>query len=181
MNVKTKFLIPLVIFSAIYAIAASFNFSRAQSGMEIDASAYIVSSKDNEAVSNGEYDVRFAIYAVDRETADPYPSNSDARVWEETQKIYINDGILNAYLGATVPLPASLNFGETTYYLGIRIGTDSEMTPRKKIGAVPLAIDSYFLRGATTGTDAGNIPQLSSGGKMDIKLLPTGDSGKKLV
>ena len=39
--------------------------------------------KDNRIIKNGTYQVRFVIYATDRATADPYPSNTDTRIWED--------------------------------------------------------------------------------------------------
>ena len=147
---------------------------------KLDVSAYIINN-ENKEIPNGEYDVRFAFYSTDRAAADAYPSNTDNRLWEETQKVTIQNGIMKAYLGTVNPLPASLNFAAGEYFLGIRIGEDSEMVPRKKVGAVPLAIDSLSVGGATIGTGAGNILQLGTNGKINIKNLPTGKSGNTLV
>lgn len=157
-------------------------FSLAQVAPQIGISAYVTNGS-NEMLKNAEYDVRFAIYRTDRQTTDPYPSDSDAgqRVWMESQKVFIRDGVMSAYLGSATPLPANLNFNSNQYYIGIRIGTDSEAVPRKKISAVPLAIDSMFLNGASLGTGAGNIPQLGSNGKLAIKMLPTGEGNSQLV
>ena len=65
--------------------------------------------------------------------------------------------------------------------MGIRIGTDSEMVPRKKLGSVPRAINSQFLQGRSIGTRQGDIPLLGKGGKVDIKNLPAGTGAKQLV
>ena len=78
---------------------------------------------------------------------------------------------MQAYLGSQTPLP-NLNFSSQNYYLGIRIGTDSEMVPRKKIGAVSLAIDSESLQGAVLGTQSGNIPQIGISGKLSAGIIP---------
>ena len=61
-----------------------------------------------------------------------------------------------------------MNFAEENYYLGVRIGEDSEMVPRKKIGAVPVskvaarALKADSISGYTVGSASGNIP-VSSG------------------
>ncbi len=125
------------------AIGTAFVFrsSLAQSPREINVAAYVVNS-ENKEIANGEYEVRFTLYLSDRSVADPYPSNSDARVWEEVKKVKLQDGLLDTYLGTVNPIPSSIIFSKNIYYLGIRMGTDSEMVPRKRIGAVPLAIDS---------------------------------------
>ena len=149
---------------------------------QISASAILLDSKGS-PVPNGEYDVRFGIYRADRTTSDPYPSDTDAalRVWEETQRVTVKNGIMNAYLGVTTPFPGNLTFEGGEYFLGVRVGTDSEMVPRKKFGTFTNAINSQFLRGKTVGTNAGDIATYGTNGKFDIKQLPTGTSGSKLL
>ena len=75
---------------------------------------------------------------------------------------------------------ATIDFAAHQYYLGIRIGEDDEMVPRKRIGAVPLALDAVnattainalSLNGAIVGTEAGNIPVLNASGKFDSSLI----------
>ncbi|MFA5777730.1 MAG: hypothetical protein WC906_04790, partial [Parcubacteria group bacterium] len=180
MKIKNKILIKILIVPVTIGIALGFTFSFAQTPNGINVTAYIVNS-ENKEIANGEYDIRFALYSTDRTEIDQYPSVSDLRVWEETQKVKIADGYINAYLGSTTPLPDSVSFSKNSYYLGIRIGTDSEMVPRKKVGAVPLAIDSMRVQGMVPGTSSGNLAILGTGGKINIKQLPTGTSGNKLL
>ncbi|MDD2767059.1 MAG: hypothetical protein PHH40_04890, partial [Candidatus Moranbacteria bacterium] len=140
-------------------------------------------NNENRVINNGTYEVRFALYRVDRETIDLYPSDTDAgsRIWSETQTVTIKSGLLKAFLGSVVPFPSTLNFQDGSYYIGIRIGTDSEMVPRKKLSSVPSALNAQFLQGRTLGTLPGNIPVLGDNGKMDIKSLPTGKGKNQLV
>gem|GEM_PF-5786633 len=130
---------------------------------DIEVSAYLMDG-ENKELTNGEYDVRLGIYTTDRTEADPYPSDADqgTRVWEETQKVVVENGLLKTYLGAVTPIPSSFNFASSNYYIGIRVGEDAEMTPRKRIGAVPLARTAMSVEGQTIGNGAGNIP-LSNG------------------
>ncbi|HEX8974545.1 MAG TPA: hypothetical protein VF817_03610, partial [Patescibacteria group bacterium] len=171
-NLALRTLLP----AALFLLAVSYGFSQAQvaapAANQLSISAYIVGGS-NDQIPNGDYDVRFAIYSKDRSDIDPFPSNADAgsRVWMENQKVSIQDGMLSTYLGSTNPLPASLNFNDGTYYLGIQIGSDSEMVPRKKIAAVPAAINSLFLQGKTIGNQAGDIPEISSNGSLDPAIL----------
>src|SRR3990167_5644328 len=138
---------------------------------------------ENRIIPNGTYEVRFGIYTKNRDTADPYPSNADtgSRLWEETQTVTVKNGIFRAFLGSVTPFPASINFETGDYYIGMRIGTDSEMVPRKQLGSVPSAINAQFLQGRTIGTTSGNIPILGNRGKLNIKNLPTGTGDKQLV
>ena len=83
--------------------------------------------------------------------------------------------------------PVNLNFDQGGYFLGVRIGTDSEMIPRKRLGSVPSALNavnasnSESLRGYIPGTQSGNLLILSGKGLVDLKQLPTGKGAKQLV
>lgn len=169
---KTQALfLALAIFSSAFAFHSSFAQVVPQNKRQINISAYIINQANQEMV-NGDYLVRFAVYSKDRETADPYPSNTDSKVWEETQTVKLHDGFLEAFVGAANPFPKELNFTTDNYYLGIRINTDSEMVPRKRIGATPLAINSFQLEGSEIGTQEGDIPLLGKNGLLDVKMLP---------
>jgi hypothetical protein len=58
--------------------------------------------------------------------------------WSEAHpNVSVVDGLFTAYLGDTVPLStAVLN---NNPYLGLKVGSDSEMTPRQRLGSVPYA------------------------------------------
>src|SRR4030042_3030649 len=98
----------------------------------IEDAAYVVHTQSRE-VPNGEYDVRFSLYSLDRAETDPYPSDTDqaSRIWEETQKVKIQNGLLTTYLGGANPIPTSLNFANQIYYFATRVGEDAELIPRK--------------------------------------------------
>ncbi len=55
-------------------------------------------------------------------------------LWMETQDVGIIDGIFDVYLGETTPIPDSV-FDRTEVYLGIKVGSDEEMTPRQRLAA----------------------------------------------
>src|SRR4030042_1356654 len=136
---------------------------------DLDVSAYL-SGADNKEISNGSYEVRFALYSANRKELDPNPSDADKsqRIWEETKMVSIENGLLKTFLGSEAPIPDNVNFAEENYYLGVRIGEDSEMGPRKKSGAVPVskvaarALKADSISGYTVGSASGNIP-VSSG------------------
>ncbi|MFZ2153628.1 MAG: hypothetical protein WAV16_00130, partial [Candidatus Moraniibacteriota bacterium] len=183
---KIRVLLSTTIF-ALLAVFVFGNFTKAQvtNNKLLDVSAYIL-NQENKAIANGKYKIRFAIYTSDRTENDPYPSNSDAgsRIWEEEQEIEVTNGLFDAYLGAENPLPEDLNLADSVYYLGIRVGEDSETAPRKKMGFVPAAlnaVNSTFVNGATTGTEEGNILLLGKDGKIDLEQLPTGTDSNSIV
>jgi hypothetical protein len=60
-------------------------------------------------------------------------------LWTETQTITLDNGYFAARLGDKTALPATL-FDGNPRYLGVKISTDAEMTPRQPILSVPYAI-----------------------------------------
>ena len=80
-------------------------------------------------------DIRFAIYNV---------KTGGTALWSETQpSVPIADGYFSAVLGEVTALPADLfDGGAAPLYLGVKVGTDSEMLPRQPIVSVPYAIVS---------------------------------------
>ncbi|HBO16379.1 MAG TPA: hypothetical protein DD451_00005, partial [Candidatus Moranbacteria bacterium] len=173
-NIKTKiliFLFPIILLAGMFFV---YQISLAAAEKQLEISGYISNNEGNE-IDNGEYSIKFSIYADE---------NSSVSVWSEVQTTQIVNGIFNASLGLENSLPNNLNFADKEYYLGIKIGEDSEMKPRKKMGAVPLAlnaVDAMYLDGATIGTGEGDILQLGKNGKIDNDYLSTGDGDNDLV
>ncbi len=73
--------------------------------------------------------------------SNPYSSwaNSD----DLTNRVYIKSGLFSVMLGKYESL-SSVDFNQTLY-LGVLVGNDSEMVPRKMIGAVPAAFTAKTL------------------------------------
>ena len=150
-------------------LAAESSSNLKPNATDIEVSAYLM-NQENQEVTNGEYDVRFSLYSKDRTERDPYPSDEDkgARVWEETQKVNVHNGLLLTYLGEITPIPDDIDFSSKIFYLGIRVGNDSEMIPRKRIAAVPISKVAISLQGYTPGNEDGKIP--ISNGTLNINL-----------
>ncbi|NIA18628.1 MAG: hypothetical protein GWO85_00860, partial [Simkaniaceae bacterium] len=69
----------------------------------------------------------FAIYS---------PSNPNVAIWMETQNnVLIQNGYFSVMLGSVTPIPPDV-FEGAEKYLGVKIGSDPEMTPRKRIFSV---------------------------------------------
>ncbi len=87
-------------------------------------------------------------------------------LWTETQNsVKIQDGVFSVLLGNITPIPDSV-FDENTRYLGLKVGNDNEMTPRKAIVSVGYA---YHSRTADTAEYALTAP--SSAG---VGIVPVG-------
>lgn len=78
-------------------------------------------------VANGSYSVQFTIYDA--------PSAGNIK-WQETQSVTTSGGLFTVLLGSTSPVPDSA-FNNPNCYLGVKVGTDPEMTPRQQLASTP--------------------------------------------
>lgn len=98
---------------------------------------------------------------TDPETGDPIPDDTyqmifsiydtpsgGSAIWSETRSVGTQDGLYNVLLGSTTPLTPSLLEG-TEKYLGVQVGADPEMTPRKRMVSVAYAITSSQVSGSS--------------------------------
>ena len=70
--------------------------------------------------------------------------------WAETLVVQVEKGIFSVLLGNVYPIPPAL-FDGTVQYLGVKAGTDPEMTPRKEIVSVAYAYRSAMADSVTGG------------------------------
>ncbi|HEY4494521.1 MAG TPA: hypothetical protein VJC02_00275, partial [Candidatus Paceibacterota bacterium] len=146
----------------------------------------------NKTVNDGSYHARFKLYSLD-----------GTLLWTETKTVAVTSGLFSTLLGDITAF-TGVDFNQTLY-LGIEIGGsgaianwDGEMSPRKKIGAVPAAfvadtldgLDStqflrsdtgvstqgYFLATSTTATSTFSGAFVVSGLSTLANLLVTGSS-----
>jgi hypothetical protein len=116
-----------------------------------------LTNTDGTNVADGPYSIRFRIYTDP--SADTGSCASTCK-WEETQaSVAVNGGLFNVQLGSSTTLPGSIDFNNSTLYLGIKVSTDAEMTPRVRLTASPYAFNSDLL----DGMDSSAFVQLSSG------------------
>ena len=97
---------------------------------------------------NGLVPMLFRLYSM--------PSGGSA-LYSETQTVNVTNGVFNVAIGAVTPV--SLPF-DTPYYLGIKVGTDAEMTPRQALLSSPYARRAEMAN-ALAGTASLSASQLS--------------------
>jgi hypothetical protein len=91
---------------------------------------------------NGTFSIEFTIYDAVSE---------GSSVWNETQSaVQITDGIFHVLLGSINPIADSV-FSDSARYLGVKIGSDPEMTPLTQIATVPYAFRTASVDGAEGG------------------------------
>ncbi|MCK4223593.1 MAG: hypothetical protein KAX39_00330 [candidate division Zixibacteria bacterium] len=79
-------------------------------------------------------------------------------LWSETQdSVKVEDGIFNVLLGSVNPIPDSV-FDRSTRYLGVKVGADNEMSPRKPLVSVGYAFRSEFTDTAEYARAAPAMP-----------------------
>ncbi len=109
----------------------------------------------------GPVNLTFSIYAV--------ASGPDVALWTETQNnVAVTNGLFNVLLGSVTPLPGDL-FQSVDRWLGIKVGTDAEMTPRQKLVSVAYSVkagdaDTLGAGIVTTDKAAGTLDVLSTNG-----------------
>lgn len=82
--------------------------------------------------------------------------DSPAPFWSEIQSVTVTNGLYDVALGTVTAFPADfLNDGTT--WLGITVGADSEMLPRRQLRSVPFAFRVRTVDDASGGDIAGDV------------------------
>ncbi len=122
-----KFLLPLVIglmlTMSVVAVAGGPGMINYQGQLN---------DNSGNPVPDGNYNVVFSIY---NQLAGGLP------VWAETTSVTVVNGIFTKTLGSTHAIARTI-FEDDPTYLGIKVGTNAEMTPRARLVSVPYAIQA---------------------------------------
>jgi len=65
--------------------------------------------------------------------------------WTGANSVQVSDGLFNVMLGSVNPIPLNVIASNTNLFLGITVGTDSEMSPRVQLGSVPFATQALTV------------------------------------
>lgn len=113
-----------------------------------------LTNPDGTNLTNGTYTIVFSLYTV---------ASGGSNVWTESKSVTVSDGIFQTSLGDTTALPGSVDFNTGTLYLGVKVGTDAEMTPRVALTAAPYAFNTDKLNGLSSS----GYVQLAQGVQTD--------------
>ena len=132
---------------------------------------------DSNQPVNGTLSMVFALYAQ---------AEGGTASWTETHSaITVTDGLFKAYLGETVPLSSEVL--NDNPYLGLTVGSDSEMTPRERLGSVPYArtlAPGAVISGSVSGplvTIINPLDASESGNRTALSVQSTAGSGPTLL
>ncbi|MDX1776372.1 MAG: hypothetical protein R3297_07300 [Desulfobulbales bacterium] len=125
-----------VLFLGVLISLSIASMSAAQVTKKINYQGMLTDSNGNpiDTSSSGPITVTFSIYS----------ETEIGPLWQQSHDIETTDGIFNVILdgggnGSIENPPLSLNFNQQ-YWLGVKIGTDEEMTPRQLLTSVPFAL-----------------------------------------
>ena len=137
----------------------------------------ILKDSAGRVINNSSLSVVFTIYDA---------ATAGTNLWNETQTVSVESGLFSVKLGSTTSIPTSI-FDGTTKYLGIAVGSDSEMSPRAALISVPYSYRSLVAdsvsgvisveSSATTGTSYGIYGASNSVGAGGSYYGPAGIYG----
>lgn len=97
---------------------------------------------------NGTKSIVFSIYDV---------SSGGSALWSETQNVTVTNGVFSVNLGDVNPINLSTLPFDKQYYLGVKVGADIEMTPRRLFTSAGYAFRSELSGTSCPGTSANDI------------------------
>lgn len=145
----------LIIFSVMLLCMTCFN-TFGQQAKKISIQGFL---KDGtgKAVADGNQDITFKLYTTE---------TGGTAAWTGTQTVKVTGGVYSAYLGtATNPIDG-LNWGSSTYFVGVTVGID-ELTPRTELTFAPYSLGAPFADRARLADLATTV--VCSGALGDVK------------
>ncbi|NOZ60964.1 MAG: hypothetical protein GXO74_04730, partial [Calditrichaeota bacterium] len=109
---------------------------------------------------NGSYSMTFSIYAAE---------TGGSALWTETQNVTVQNGIFNVLLGSVTDIPFDL-FDGSARYLGVKVGDDAEMTPRKQLVSVVYAFKSHNTD-KLSGLDTSDFVQAGQESSISAEMI----------
>jgi hypothetical protein len=151
----------------LVAILSMAGLASAQATLSVQGT---IQKSTGAAVDDGDYTLIFKLYTTEI---------GGTPVWSETQStVTIIGGVYSVTLGSVNPLTAAF---DQPYYLGVAVGSGTELTPRARLTSSPYALsligqDNIF---PSTGAVGAGTATPTAGYQLHVKAV-TGD-GKLLV
>lgn len=145
--------------------------AQAASGInpELTYSGVLKNSKGNNA-DDGNYDMVFRIYTVATGGTPVWTGNYTTANGDPVQ---LKDGNFTVFLGSGNGNTLNVDFSQDTYYVGITVGTDSEMAPRQRVGAAAYAFNADAVNGISIYKGTGDPNGVQTGSVGDMALDTT--------
>ena len=130
----------------------------------------ILKDASGRAITDSSLSVVFSIYSG---------ATGGSLLWTETQTVTVESGLYSVRLGSVNAIGSSV-FDGTTRYLGIKVGTDAEMTPRVALVTVPYSYRSGMADSVAASSGAvmlGPAVTQETTGKYGIDVASTVSGG----
>ena len=141
----------------LFAILSMADFALAQATLSVQGT---VQKSTGNAVDDGDYSLTFKLYTTE---------TGGTAVWSETQDpVNIIGGVYSVTLGTVTPLTAAF---DQTYYLGIAVGTGTELIPRARLTSSPYALSLIGQNNIFPSTGAVGVGTVApaAGNELHVK------------
>lgn len=168
-NIGTLLLV-VVLLLTVPSLAAPYMAPEAASTSTISYQGRLADSAGNPLT--GYYNLEFRVYDL---------PDGGVPLWEEFwtggNSVQVSDGLFNLMLGSINNTLAAAIEGHDELYLGITVGTDTEMSPRVQLGSVPFSMQAMTVPDGsitTTKIADGAITQQKLAGELDLLAEESG-------
>jgi len=154
---KTPFKVLVILLSVFLMITG---LAVGQVPQLINYQGVLIDPSTGQPVDDDTYEMVFSIYDV---------ATGGSAIWTEIQSVTTKDGLYSVLLGSTTPLSPTILTGPEKY-LGIKVGSDPEMAPRKRIVSVAYSIlseDAHKLE----GKEASDFVQTGQANSISTDML----------
>lgn len=142
---QTEKYFSITLVAALVAVLFPTVHIRASPGINKQLSYQAILKTDaGVSVADGDFDMVFRIYTAASGGTQVATSTHTAA---NGNAVTVTDGIFSVLLGSGTGNALTLDFNEDTLYLGLTVGSDSEMTPRKRIAAAAYAFNADTVDG----------------------------------
>lgn len=155
-NHITVYLRFLAALACLICFLISHNSAYAAAGIyeKINFQGKLVNT-DGTNVADSTYSITFTLYDGS--------GGGATNLWDEVQNVTTTDGIFRVELGSVDATIAAVDFNTDTLYLGIKVGSDTEMTPRVRFDAVPYAFMAEKVNGLSVTNNGNNTLDIANG------------------
>lgn len=154
--------------SVVLLSASYFSPVQAAAGINKQVTFSGILYDDEGALVTGSVDLTFALYDTESEGVALWTGQYTAA---NNNPVSVIDGFFRVLLGSGDGNELALDFNSDTYYLGVQVGTDPEMTPRERLGAAGYAINADTVDGLHASDFLSTELPLSLVGPSSVALL----------
>lgn len=153
-SIKPQFIFKaiLALFLLTFFLLPTSVFATAGVNRTINFQGKLVNKTSGTNISDNTYSFTFKFYDASS-GGTQLPSGA---AWSETQSIAVSNGIFRATLGASTPIPSTLDFNDDSIYLDITFNGET-FGSRVRMTAVPYAFNAEKVGGLTVTNTTGTL------------------------